>query len=363
MSNLKALIGALIFSLLLLFSSSSVAQTTAGSIEGLVADPSGAPVAQATVTATNQANQEQRSVRSSPDGTFRFTDILPGSYELSVGAPGFATAVSRDNQLLVNSSLTVNFTLKVGDVSQHIDVTANAALLQTENSTVGEVVDNRQVVDLPLNGRQFTQLILLTPGAAYVESGQQSAFTIRLGAGGISPAVNGQNFTYNNYRLDGQENNERFDNTYALSPPPDAIEEFMVQSHMTDARFGMAAGANVNVVTKSGTNDFHGGLWEFLRNNDLDARNFFDYTGKPPYKQNQYGLTFGGPVMLPKVNGRKTGTYFFGYWEQFRSRQGFTNFASVPTTAQLKGDFSSSLTSTAVGTNALGSAGLCWTDL
>jgi hypothetical protein len=356
MSNRNFMIRLSIAALALSFvmSSELAAQTTAGSISGQVTDPSGAPVGQATVIATNQVNRDQRSAQTLTDGTYHLPDLLPGIYDVSASAPGFSTSVSRNLQLLVNSSLQVNFGLTVGDVNQRIDVEAKAPLLQTENSTIGEVVDNKQVVQLPLNGRQFTQLILLTPGAAYAESGQQSAFTIRLGAGGISPAVNGQNFTYNNYTLDGLENNERFDNTYALSPPPDAIQEFIVQSHIADARFGLGAGANVNVVTKSGSDKFHGNLWEFLRNNTLDARNFFDYTGQPPYRQNQYGLTLGGPVILPHVNGRETGTYFFGYWEGFRSRQGFTNFASVPTQSELNGDFSDLLGSGVVGTNALG---------
>ena len=332
------------------------AQSTAGSINGQVIDPSGAPVAQAKVLVTNKNNQERRSVETTSDGTYSLPNIEPGTYELNASAPGFSAAVADNVQVLVNSSVLLNLSLRVGNVNEQIEVQGTAPLLQTQNSTIGEVVDNKQVVQLPLNGRQFTQLILLTPGAAYAESGQQSAFTIRLGAGGISPAVNGQNFTYNNYTLDGLENNERFDNTYALSPPPDAIEEFIVQSHIADARFGLGAGANVNVVTKSGTNDFHGAVWEFLRNDRLDARNFFDYTGKPPYRQNQYGLTFGGPVMLPRVNGRKSGTYFFGYWEGFRARQGFTNFASVPTQAERNGDFSGLLTSQAAGTNAVGGA-------
>src|SRR2546425_11207064 len=142
--------------------------------------------------------------------------------------------------------------------------------------------------------------------------------------------------------MDGLENNARFDNTYAIAPPPDAIEEFKVQSHIADARFGLAPGANINVVTRSGTSAFHGAAWEFLRNARLDARNFLDLdkvdsTGnrfaptKPPFTQNQYGLTLGGPVMLPGYDGRKGNTYFFGYWEGFRSRKGFTRFSSVPT--------------------------------
>jgi hypothetical protein len=201
------------------------AQTTAGSISGQVTDPSGAPVVQATITETSQANGEKRNVQTLPDGTYRLPDMLPGTYDVSVSAPGFNTSVSRNLQLLVNSSLLVDFALKIGDVNQRIDVQATAPLLQTDNSTVGEVVDNKQVVDLPLNGRQFTQLILLTPGAAYTESGQQSAFTISLGAGSISPAVNGQNFTYNNYTLDGLENNER-----STTPTPYRLRQMQLRN-------------------------------------------------------------------------------------------------------------------------------------
>jgi Carboxypeptidase regulatory-like domain len=173
------------------------AQTTAGSINGQVVDPSGAPVPQANVTVTNKDNHEQRSVQTTSDGTYTLPNVSPGTYEVTASASGFSTTVSDNIQVLVNSSALVNMSLKVGNVNERIEVHASAPLLQTENPTIGEVIDNRQVVQLPLNGRQFTQLILLTPGAAYMESGQQSAFTIRLGAGGISPAVNGQNFTYN----------------------------------------------------------------------------------------------------------------------------------------------------------------------
>ena len=154
--------------------------------------------------------------------------------------------------------------------------------------------------------------------------------------------MNGQNSHHNNFTLHRIENNARFDNTFAIAPPPDAIDEFKVQSHIADARFGLAPGANVNVATKSGAKEFHGDGWEFLRNDKLDARNFFDLDKldalgkkftptKPAYRQNQYGFTIGGPVIAPNYDGRKANTYFFGYYEGFRSRKGFTNFSSVPT--------------------------------
>ena len=196
-----------------------------------------------------------------------------------------------------------------------------------------------------MNGRNFTQLALLTPGAALQESGQQNSFTVKLGAGAISPSVNGQRGQQNNFTMDGVLNNAIFTDIWAISPPPDALQEFNVQSHITDAQFSISSGANINIVTRSGTNQFHGDLWEFFRNDVLDARNFFDQT-KPPYRQNQYGVTFGGPIV-------RDNTWFEAYWEGFRSVQRLTSFASVPTQAMRNGDFSGILGSQ-VGTDSLG---------
>ncbi len=340
-------------------------QTTAGSISGQVTDASGAAVPGAKISVTNKKDQEFRTATSAGDGTYNVPSLFPGVYHVSATAQGFSTVEMDDVRVPVDVAVSVNLTLQVGAVTERVEVKAAAPLLETANTTIGEVVDNQKVVQLPLNGRQFTQLILLTPGAAYIESGQQSLFNIKLGAGGISPSVNGQNSHHNNFTLDGLENNARFDNTFAIAPPPDAIDEFKVQSHIADARFGLAPGANVNVATKSGANEFHGDVWEFLRNDKLDARNFFDLDKldalgnkfaptKPAYRQNQYGFTVGGPVMLPHYDGRKSNTYFFGYYEGFHSRKGFTNFSSVPTAKELGGDFSDLLTSTVIGTDPLG---------
>ena len=151
--------------------------------------------------------------------------------------------------------------------------------------------------------------------------------------------------------MDGVLNNAIFTDIWAVSPPPDALQEFNVQSHMTDAQFAISSGANINIVTRSGTNQFHGSAWEFFRNDVLDARNFFDQT-KPPYRQNQYGVTFGGPVRLPFFNG-KDNTWFEGYWEGFRSVQSLSYFSSVPTAAMRGGDFSGIL-GAPIGTDSLG---------
>lgn len=327
------------------------AQTVTGSIGGRILDPSGAAVVGAQVEATNRDTQLQRTAVSSESGTYTVPQLPPGVYDVSVTKPGFANEVHRDIQLLVNQNLTLDFNLSLTGVSQTIEVTGAPPALESQSATLGKVIQHDQIVDLPLNGRSFTQLVLLTPGAAPVESGQQRAFTVREGAGGISPSVNGQRGQQNNFTMDGVLNNATYTNTWAISPPPDALQEFNVQSHITDAQFSISSGANINIATRSGTNDFHGSLWEFFRNDKLDARNFFDQH-KPPYRQNQYGVYFGGPVRLPYFNGRDN-TWFSVYWEGFRSRQSASYFASVPTAAMRQGDFSAVL-GAQTGTDSLG---------
>ena len=279
------------------------------------------------------------------------TQLSPGRYDVVVQKPGFAKENRSDVELLVNQSVTLDFKLSVASASQTVEVTGVAPELNTTNATLADVVQHQQIVDLPLNGRNFTQLTLLTPGAAPQESNQQATLTVKLGAGAISPSVNGQRGQQNNFTMDGVLNNNIYTNTWAISPPPDALQEFNVQSHITDAQFSISSGANINIVTRSGTNGFHGSLWEFFRNDVLDARNFFDPT-KPPYRQNQYGVNFGGPVILPGFNGRDN-TWFEAYWEGFRSAQSLSYFANVPTQAMRNGDFSGILGSQ-VGTDSLG---------
>jgi len=327
------------------------AQTTAGSMGGTILDQSGAAVADAHVEATNRATQLHRIARSSESGTYTVPQLPPGIYDVSVSKAGFATAIHRDIQLLVNQNLTLDFHLSLSSVSENIEVTGAPPALETQSATLGKVVEHDQIVDLPLNGRSFTQLVLLTPGAAPVQSGQQGAFTVREGAGGISPSVNGQRGQQNNFTMDGVLNNMTYTNTWAISPPPDALQEFNVQSHITDAQFSISSGANINIATRSGGNEVHGALWEFLRNDKLDARNFFDQK-KPPYRQNQYGGYLGGPIRLPYFNGRDH-TWFAVYWEGFRSRQSASYFAGVPTAAMRQGDFSAVLGPQA-GTDSLG---------
>lgn len=228
------------------------AQTTAGSMGGTILDQSGAAVADAQVEATDRGTKLHRIARSSESGTFTVPQLPPGIYDVSVTKAGFATAIHRDIQLLVNQNLTLDFHLSLSSVSENIEVTGAPPALETQSATLGKVVEHDQIVDLPLNGRSFTQLVLLTPGAAPVQSGQQTSFTVREGAGGISPSVNGQRGQQNNFTMDGVLNNMTYTNTWAISPPPDALQEFNVQSHITDAQFSISSGANINIATRSG---------------------------------------------------------------------------------------------------------------
>src|SRR5437667_7643473 len=326
----------------------ATAQTVNGTFHGTVSDSSGAILPGATVEVQNAATNLVRQTTTTGEGFYTITQLPPGHYAISASKSGFTTARQADVELLVNQDAEVNFTLQVGAVSQTVDVTAAPPVLQVANATISQVIGSKEVVDLPLNGRQFTQLVLLTPGAAPKETGQQGFFVIPIGGGGISASVNGQRGQQNNFTLDGVLNNAIFDNTWAISPPPDAIQEFNVQSQITDAQFSISSGANVNVATKPGTNQFHGAVWEFLRNDKLDAANFFDNyfnNKKPAFRQNQYGITAGGPLHIPHLyDGRAKQTYVSGYWAGFRSTKGFTETNSVPSAAELGGDFSALLT-------------------
>jgi hypothetical protein len=321
------------------------AQTTNGTITGTITDPSSAAVGGVQVRITNQDTGDQRTATSQDNGSYIVPQLPPGRYSITVEKQGFTRETQTNVQLLVNQSATLDFKLSLATVAETVEVTSSTPQLNTTNSTLGDVVQHQQIVDLPLNGRNFTQLALLTPGAAPQESGQQNAFTVKQGAGAISPSVDGQRGQQNNFTMDGVLNNNIYTNTWAISPPPDALQEFNVQTHITDAEFAISSGANINIASRSGTNQFHGDVWEFFRNDVLDARNFFDAT-KPPYRQNQYGVSFGGPVI-------KNNTWFEAYWEGFRSAQSLNRFASVPTQAMRNGDFSALLGSQ-IGTDSLG---------
>jgi len=326
---------------------------TGGQITGEVRDPSAATVPNASVTVTNTATNVARSTETNTAGIYSFPDLSPGTYDVKVVLAGFATTVKSGILLQVQQVARVDFTLTVGQAQQTIEVAANAALLATENATVGTVIEEQRIMELPLNGRSFFSLVSLSPNVSYgfVPAAQAGG---RLGGsrGNLTIAVSGGRSTWQNYTLDGITNTDIDFNTYILQPSVDALQEFKVQSGVYPAEFGRAAG-QVNVSTKPGTNEFHGSLVEFLRNDKLDARDY-DFSsasrsatnpspGKAPYRQNQYGYTLGGPVIIPKIFNGKNRLFFMSNYEGYNSRKTTTSIATVLTPEMRNGDFSSIL--------------------
>ena len=300
----------------LLFGLASGAQTTSGVLTGAITDQGGAVIPGVQVTATEQGTSSSRSAVSDNAGYYIIPQLPPGTYKVTTNKSGFRSVEITNILLQVNQSITLNFELRIATSQQTVTVTEAPPALDTTSATLSTVIDHQETTDLPLNGREFSQLSLLSPGSVPVETGQQSLFTVSLGAGGISPSVNGQSGYQNNFTIDGTLNNSLFTDIWAISPPPDAIQEFNVQSHITDAKFAISSGANINVVTRSGGNSFHGSLWEFLRSDALDA-NTFPASLRLPYRQNQYGLYLGEPITIPHLYQGKDKTWFSGYWKGF----------------------------------------------
>src|SRR5579885_303937 len=310
--------------------------TILGTITGRVTDPQNAVVPNASVRVINTGTGVVRELTTDNEGAFAARLLVPGTYSVEVAAPSFQKQVQSNIKLDVGGSVALDFRLTVGQVTEQVQVTAEATLLQTNESNVGTVIENTQVVELPLNGRNFNQLTRLTPGA--VRGTSSGGETIQ----GETYAVTGDRSDNAYYSLDGMYNNGTFFKTAAIHPSVDAIQEFKIQTN-TNAQYGAAAGANINVMTKSGTNEFHGTVYEFLRNDKLDSRPYFA-PGKTEYRQNQFGFTIGGPVLLPKVyNGRNRTFWFFNY-EGNRIRQGNSSFLTIPTPAMIAGDLSKTLT-------------------
>jgi hypothetical protein len=331
----------------LAFVGGSPAQTTSGLITGTITDSTGAVIPGAQVQLTDRATGVQRSAITDTNGYYSVPELQPGVYDVSINKEGFASQKLANVHLEVNQSEALNFKMSVTASTQTVEVNADIQQINTTSATRAEVVGHTAIVELPLNGRQFNQLTLLTPGAVpLVQGGQQGAFTVKLGAGSVSPSVDGQRPQQNNYTMDGVLNNALFTNTFAISPPPDAIQEFNVQSHITDAQFAISSGANINLVTRAGANDLHGAVYEFIRNNVLDAHTY-PATSDTPYKQNQYGLYVGGPII-------KNHTFFSGYWEGFRSEETQSYLSATLTDAMRGGDFSAVLGTIPIGIDDLG---------
>jgi len=324
---------------------------TFGEITGLVTDPSGGVVANALVTVTNPQTNFTRTANTNTAGLYTFPNLLPGVYNVKVEIQGFQAEVRTNVELQVEQVARIDFQLRVGAVTQTVEVSGGAPLLDTENAAVGTVIENQRIVELPLNGRNFLQLVALSPNvsASFANGGQSSA---RLGGDRSSQqlSISGNRREWNYFTLDGMDNTDVDFNSYLFLPSIDALQEFKVQTGVYSAEFGREVG-QVNVSTKSGTNEYHGTVWEFIRNNRLDALPF-GFTSKvptsSPLKWNQFGFTLGGPVQIPKLFNGKNRLFFMTNYEGFRERNQTQGVYSVPPSAMRNGDFSQILPKTVI---------------
>jgi hypothetical protein len=317
----------------LLASLSAWAQTSTSLIQGTITDASGAPVPNARVTATLANTDTNYSTVANESGNYVIPDIRPGEYTITADAPAFKRTRRSGVVINVNQRARVDLALQVGDVQESVQVAADVTNVDTYTASINETVDSRRIADLPLNGRQALQLQALLPGVVPAAQGQAASF-IALNTY-LTFSINGTRPSASLYMLDGGVNMDMYNNTPAAFPNPDAVQEFTVQSTNYTAAVGGTPGAAVTVVTKSGSNAYHGEVYEFLRNDYLNTRNFFA-AGKPSLRKNQFGGNAGGPV-------RRNRTFFFGAYEGNRERRPVTSSSSVvPSALERQGDFSQS---------------------
>lgn len=318
-----------------MFSFSVWAQTSAGLISGVVQDESGAVVPGANITVKNVDTGVSRSVLTDAAGRYNVPGLIPDNYQVQAQMQGFETGVRAGIQLTVGSELAINMTLKVGQVTQKTVVTADAPLVETFSGTVSGLVDDKAMRDLPLNGRSFDQLIALQSSAPIVRYSGQGGSPMNGLAGAYT--INGARGSGNMFLMDGTEmigpatlTLTPF-NALGFNAGIDAIREYTVLSSNYSASYGKRAGGIINMATRSGTNQFHGSAFEYLRNSDFDARNFFDVApGPAPFRRNQFGAAVGGPIKKDKA-------FFYGDYEGLRQTLGLTDARTVPNDNYRKG--------------------------
>jgi len=321
---------------LLLVMFAGLAQAQTATVTGTITDSTGAVVPGTSITIVNVATGAQRSVTANASGLYTVPLLPPGEYRITVEQPGFRPVVRSGIILQVEQRATINFALELGSLAEQVEVTADAMQLNTIEASQGQVIDNQRIVDMPLNGRDYNQLALLSAGAVQPLPGSRY--------GGFS--TGGLRVTQNNFMLDGVDNNgvelagaQR--QSEMVKPSVDAVQEFKVQTNSYSAEFGRAMGGVVNVTTKSGTNDLHGTAFHFLRNDKLDAKNFFDPADqpRPPFKRNQFGFSIGGPAFVPKLFDGRNKVFWFGNYEGTRVRESTTGNNTIPTLGMRQGDF------------------------
>jgi hypothetical protein len=329
-----------VLGLLMVSAAVAAAQTASTQILGLVTDSSGAAVPGATITSKRVETGDVRTTTSNETGNYIFPLVDSGTYEVTCSAPGFKTEVRRNIPLELNQKGRVDFQLQVGQQTETVEVTSALPLLKTEDATLGSVVDSRRILELPLNGRNFAQAATLMPGVVYGSArmgvdGNQTIGTRAMPGQIVGISANGQRDANQNITLDGVSATDGFKSSMLFVPSIEAIEEFKIQSAVYSAEYGMNSGAQANVAIKSGTNNWHGAAFEFLRNDTMDARGFFLAPNQPKNKlrRNQFGGVFSGPV-------RRDQTFFLVNYEGRRERRGTPARAAVPTMAMRNGDLS-----------------------
>ena len=300
---------------------------TTGSISGYVLDPNRSTIAHATVVTRDASRGFERHVTADSSGFYVVAELAPSVYEVSASAAGFEAA-ARDIRVEVDARLRLDLALAVAGRKESIEVRAGAKRIQTESSELGAVIDQSRIQELPLNRRDFLQLALLAPGV--LPAVQNSELSQR---GGFAFHANGAREEFNNFLIDGADNNDPYERSWVLQPPVDGIQEFKIATANYSAEYGRGAGGQINLITRSGSNNWHGAAYEYLRNRMLDARNFFDGAEKPEYIRNQFGGGVGGPVIRNR-------TFFFVNVDGLRERLGLTHLASVPTPAERAGNLS-----------------------
>ena len=338
--------------LLIVIAGTALAQGPTGEITGTVTDSSLSAVPNASVTLVNAATGLTREINTNQDGVYTFPALNPGSYTVTVRHQGFQSQ-ARTVEIQVQQTARLDFALAVGEIKQTLEVSAAAEILATEDATVGQVIDNKRIVELPLNGRNYLQLTALSPGVN-INAPSSSGATQYQGGMRAQQAlnVNGQRIQFNHYTLDGVENTDPNFNSYILLPTLDALQEFKVQSATYPAEFGWAI-SQINVSTRSGSNAFHGSAFEFVRNSYFDAKNFFDKPNQPipPFRRNQFGATAGGAILKNKL-------FFFGDYDGLRQVKSITALSSVPLESWRNGDFTGRSTIYDPATRALGANGV-----
>ena len=311
---------------------------SAANLYGAVTDSGGASIPGAKLTVTNVGTSEISKAVTDASGNYNFPSLVPAVYTITVEASGFETKELTGVTLLVDQKARIDVQLSVGAVGTRVEVTGTVPLVDSSSASVGTVIDQRQVVDFPLNVRRFGALAILVPGTV-PDSGGFANSNLGSPFSESTYAANGARSSSNNTLIDGVDSRNLTFGGFAVQPSPDAVQEFKIQTNIYDAAFGKTAGSTINLITKSGSNEFHGTAYEFLRNDVLDASNFFNPT-KPELRRNQYGASLGGPVW------KKEKVFFFGNYEGLRQVQGQTALSIVPTAAQRSGDLSGLLTGT-----------------